>query len=343
MIYIQSENFRLLETGQVEDVRSAVQAAIELEHATMPPYLYALYSLGTSNSAIKQTLRSIVAEEMLHMMLAGNLLNAIGGTPSINTPAFVPSYPGPLPGSVHGCLDVHLKPFSRQLCEEVFMEIEEPERPLEFRVLSREAVAPPATIGQFYSRLKAALKDEYFTGPASRQVTSPLFDLPEEQQRIVDLVSAGKAIDFIVRQGEGTTDDPFDVPGQLAHYYQFAEIFKGRKLVPNPAATPDTPPDERYIYGGAPIVIESGILPVVENPRSVHYPAGSPARIKSDEFNRSYTGILAMLQEAFSGTPDAINEAIDLMQLQLRPLAQALVQITLEGGMRAGPTFEYLV
>jgi len=343
MIYIRSATMGLLETGSIDDVRQAVQTAIEIEHATMPPYLFARYSLGTSNPAIRQTLVSIIREEMLHMMLACNLLNAIGGTPSIDTPEFVPSYPGPLPGSIQGSLTVPLKPFSRELCEDVFMEIEEPEKPLQFRAMVLENVTgPPPTIGAFYARLKSVLRPEHFTGPAERQATSPFFAMPAEDQVISNVESASHAIDYIVRQGEGTSDDPFDVPGQLGHYYQFAEIVKGRKLIQNPAAGPESPPSDRYIYGGDPIVIAPGVLPLVENPRSSHYPAGSAARVKSDEFNHSYTEMLAKLQEAFSGAPDVLSEAIGMMTFGMRPLAQSLVQIELEGGLRAAPTFEYL-
>ena len=82
----------------VEEVRVALQKAIELEHATIPTYLTAYYSLrpGT-NREIATLLRSIIVEEMQHMTLAANLLNAVGGSPDINKPEFVPRYPGPLP------------------------------------------------------------------------------------------------------------------------------------------------------------------------------------------------------------------------------------------------------
>ena len=37
-----------------------------------------------------ELIESVVMEEMLHMVLAANVLNAIGGTPSIGRPGFVP-------------------------------------------------------------------------------------------------------------------------------------------------------------------------------------------------------------------------------------------------------------
>src|ERR1019366_837314 len=125
MLYMKPELFALLGTNKIEDLRTVIQTAIELEHSTMPPYLFALYSLGNSNPTIYSTLREIAVEEMLHMLLACNLLNAVSGTPKINDPTFVPSYPTPLPGTVHGSLIVPLKPFSKAVAENVFMEIEE--------------------------------------------------------------------------------------------------------------------------------------------------------------------------------------------------------------------------
>ena len=75
-------------------LQSLLQTAIEVEHSTIPAYLCALYSIkdGT-NQAAAQIIKSVVLEEMLHMILAANVLNAIGGHPSINHQEFVPNYP----------------------------------------------------------------------------------------------------------------------------------------------------------------------------------------------------------------------------------------------------------
>jgi Ferritin-like len=347
MLYMKPELFALLDTNKIGDLRKVIQSAIEIEHSTMPPYLYALYSLGSTNAPIYTTLRTIVLEEMLHMLLACNLLNAVGGTPKIHDPRFVPNYPTPLPGTVHGGLTVPLAPFSKTLAKDVFMEIEEPELPLNFPVLPLDALGPPArTIGQFYGRIKASLQaigPGAFTGDPARQVTTPLFPMPEPDQRVTDLGSAIAAIDYIVKQGEGTSESPNFAPGTLAHYYQFAEIVNGRKLIPNPHATPATPPAERYIYGGAPIVLQPGILPLLENPRSTNYAVGSDARQASDDFNRTYTRILGMLDTAFDGTTADLSTAIDTMKYDLTPAAQQLTQIVLGNGLHAGPTFEYLL
>src|SRR5947199_3695973 len=94
-------------------VRNALQNAVKLEHATIPVYLYGLYSLQRGkNVAVAEILQSVVVEEMLHMTLASNVLNALGGSPQIDRPGFIPTYPGPLPGGVEGSLIVALASFS---------------------------------------------------------------------------------------------------------------------------------------------------------------------------------------------------------------------------------------
>jgi hypothetical protein len=56
---------------------------MKVEHATIPPYLLALYSIhpGTNLDAT-QVLRVAVVEEMLHFTFGANLLNAVGGKPT---------------------------------------------------------------------------------------------------------------------------------------------------------------------------------------------------------------------------------------------------------------------
>ena len=160
-----------LEIGVIrnlDDLKGFLQKAIELEHATIPPYLVAHYSLyGDINKEIKDCLREVAVEEMLHMTLAANVLNAIGGEPRINFAEFVPNYPSRLPLGVGSSdpkneLVVPLERFSKQLLKNVFLEIEEPEKPREFPLVERAAeLAAPgftfATIGEFYEAVKKAL------------------------------------------------------------------------------------------------------------------------------------------------------------------------------------------
>ena len=81
-----------------EDVFHYLYVAMQLEHATIPPYLMGLYTIkpGTNQDAA-MNIREVVVEEMLHLTLAANILNAVGGTPDLTCPGFVPTYPARLP------------------------------------------------------------------------------------------------------------------------------------------------------------------------------------------------------------------------------------------------------
>lgn len=324
----------------------ALQTAIELEHATIPAYLYALYSIVPGkNTQIGALLRSVVLEEMTHMGLACNLLNAVGGAPEIDKPGFVPTYPGPLPGSVETGLTVPLAPLSLQLVADVFMAIEQPEDPLQFRSL-RRADTDLVTIGEFYAAIADQLKlagPEVFSGDPDRQVTHDLGD--EKLIAITNLSTALQAIETIVEEGEGTRQSPLDREGELAHYYRFGEVKHGRQLVPNPGAPPDGPPEDRYSYTGPPIPFEAaGVRPLITNPSQSPYPAGSVAAIMNSNFNYTYTALLKNLHATFNGQPECLMSAVGLME-SCKQLAMEMGQLpadpTQPTGSRVGPSFDW--
>jgi hypothetical protein len=233
----------------------------------------------------------------------------------------------------------------------VFMKIEEPEHPLIFQTAAAAMVQPPRTIGEFYSRIKQQIQTleaeaqqkqtTIFTGDPARQATSGNLGVPSADQKINSAASAAKAINFIVEQGEGTTTSPkFGDDDGFAHYYRFAELAGGKKLVPNPVSQPTDPPDKQYLYGPDPIPFDpTRVLPLVENPRSAQYPPD--VRAASDQSNRLYTNILKALHDAFNGSPSRISEARDLMG-DLSGAVAALTAMTVNGTQRAGPTFEFM-
>ena len=329
---------RSMPLGTVEQVRDALQYAIKLEHATIPPYLTALYSLKPGmNQAIGQLIKGIVFQEMQHMTLAANMLNAIRGEPDIDNKEFVPTYPGGLPfhiGDRDGkSFEVSLKAFSLDVVESTFMRIEEPDQPIVFPVGSQMLALVQQqfrTIGDFYRALRAALKPEWFTGDHARQVSgivSPVFTLADAQT----------AIDTIVEQGEGTTTSPLAGPGaQLAHYYRFAEIFHQRTLVP------DSTVKEGYSYSGAPIRFDpAGVWPIVANPHSGLYPPTSIQRVELDVFNQIYSNLLRALHTTFNGHPDFLDTAIGLM-FDLKLQAIKLMSIPIGASTNAAPCYEYV-
>lgn len=346
MLLLRHELLDELDT--IDGLRTAVQAAVELEHATIPPYLYAYYSLDQAkNPQIAGLIHSVMHQEMAHMALAANILNAIGGAPSIDDPAFVPTYPGPLPGGVESQLRVHLEPFSLELVHDTFMEIEEPEDPLAFPVRARLMDAPPGkTIGEFYAAIGSAIStlgDSIFTGDPALQVTKVLS--PGDLPAVKDVASAAAVIETIVEEGEGTTHSPLDdqPAGELAHYYRFAEIYHGGVLTPNPNPPPDPKPTDLYFYDKAnqPIPFDpTGVYPLPADPSTAGYPAGSKAQRLCSTFNYGYTSVLKVLHATFNGQPDQISVAIGMMD-SLREQAMEMVTVPVGDGNNAGPSFEY--
>ncbi len=338
MIALKPELFQDL-NGTVEGLRCALQNAIELEHATIPPYLYALYSIRQdTNAEIAALIKSVVVQEMLHMAIDCNVLNAIDGHPRIDDPRFVPKYPGHLPGGVEDSLIVGLAPFSKQLLLDTFMVIEEPEEPLHFPVLNFAVGAlQPTTIGQFYDGIMLQIKnlgDAIFTGDPKKQLTTGFG--PLRTMRIDNAKSAIAALELIVRQGEGTKMSPLDPEHEAAHYYRFAEIYYGKKLIPNP-----NPGKPEYVYGGHSIAFDpAAVLPVITNPRRDSYAEGSAAFNLNRTFNETYTSLLKALQATFGGEPDRLGPAITLMEA-MKEQAFVLMSTEVVPGQTAGPTFEY--
>lgn len=322
------------------DLHLMVQNAIELEHATIPTYLCAYFTLklGT-NQPVAQIIRSVLIEEMLHMSIASNLLIALGGRPAIDNPAFVPKYPGPLPMGIGNGLIVPLAKCSIELVRDVFMKIEEPAQPLVLK--SSVAEAPSySTIGEFYEAIADKIREFgpiAFAHPSGPQMVDNSWFPADELFSIHDVDSACAAIDVIVQQGEGTTTSPLDMEGDIAHYYRFEQIVKGKRLVADPAA------EHGYSFSGAPLALDTrNVWNMQENPDPDALPAGSRAQHVSLQFAAAYTSLLRALHETFNGTPDAINRTMGIMY-ELRLLAQQVLETPLPGSpdQSTGLAFRY--
>jgi hypothetical protein len=331
----------------LDDLRRHLQWAIELEHSTIPPYLCALYSLDPDrNAEAGQVIGSVLTEEMLHLALAANLLNAVGGTPRLDTPELLPAYPHPLP---HGDRSLHIQlvPFGTQALD-LFLRIEKP----------ASADEPPQsdeyrTIGQFYAAIKAGFETlcdklgetEMFSGDPGRQIGQ--FHLRGGGGTVVpvhDLASALAALGEIIEQGEGAArsavwDGDRDVfhpdREEVAHFYRFQELRLGRRY-----RTGDTPASGPT--GEAIEVDLDGVFPMRPNQRIEDYRQGSPVRIAQEQFNQTYCLLLCQLEEAFNGDPGRLKDAVGAMYA-LRGQALALMKMPSgDGRTTAGPTFEYV-
>src|SRR5262249_37220155 len=206
------------------DLQDALRTAMQLEFATIPPYLCAQWSINDDPGGVGDIVKGIVVQEMFHFALAGNMLTAIGGTPSIANAAFVPSYPtNVLPGGIPQKLPVDLQPLSLNQLQ-VFMQIEYPE----FPPVALVPAAAPTTIGAFYETIAAGFS--MLNPPIAANAH---FVNMSEAVQIKSVADALAAILRIKTEGEGTRGSPDQPPedgSRLAHYYVFKEIFTGKRL-----------------------------------------------------------------------------------------------------------------
>lgn len=327
----------------LESLRTHLQWAIELEHATLAPYLTALYSIkeGT-NAEATEVIKSVFLEEMLHMALAANILNAVGGTPRFDYKGFIPTFPTPLP---HGdaSFQVGLGKFSVAAIRS-FLNIERP----------AETDAEPAeekyhSIGQFYAAIIEGLKtccatlgeDVVFSGDPAWQLTkeTTFYGGAGHLIGVTDLASALAAMEEIVEQGEGLDHGSiFDGDKnmfhperqEVGHYFRFQEILKGRsyQMGDTPASGPT----------GEEFTVDwDAVHNMRPNPDIDDYPADSPAREKMEALAQGYSDMLRMMERSFGGEPRLFGETVGTM-FELRHLIVELMQMPSgDGETTVGP------
>lgn len=337
-----------------DDLISYLHAAMALEHATIPTYLTAYYSIrSTTNSDAAHIIRVAAVEEMLHLTLVANVMNAIGGEPDLTRPGFVPSYPTYLPdGEDDFTVDLrHLSPEA----VETFCQIERPGKApsADSRLVTtpdtgrRLLVASPTTegmhfysIGEFYAEIaegleKLAADDPgLFNGDPDRQVGPEYFYSGGGVVIAVsDLDSARRALAFIAAQGEGLDSGMYDADGELAHYYRFQQLQLGRYYqVGDHPGSPSGPPLS---------VSWNDVYKVKVSARLSDYPPGSELESFARKFNADYGAFLATLTKAFNGQPKLLLDAVCDM-FRLRDGFNRLIRNPLPGsdGLHAAPTFE---
>lgn len=328
-----------------QDLQQHLQTAIELEHSTLPPYLCALYSLRDgANDEARAVLHSVAIEEMLHLTLAANILNAVGGAPVLDAPQLLPAHPTTLPHG-DGSVILSLRLFSKEAIAG-FMAVERP----------GQADAPAqddryATIGQFYraiedglERLAAELGEAaLFDGDPARQVTDAIYYGGSGRiVAVTDLASARLALHEIVEQGEGLDHQSiFDgykdmfhpERDDIGHYFRFDQLLQERAYTRGD--TPSSGPS-----GGRVAVDWSAVHAMAVDPRSADHAPGSPVRIAMDAFNTSYCAVLQLLERTFNGTPALLRYATGAMY----GLKQQMIDLIAmsEEGAGTGPSFEWI-
>jgi hypothetical protein len=350
----------------IKDLQYYLKVAMQLEHATIPPYLIALYSIKpNTNLAATDIIRTVVVEEMLHLTLASNLLNAVGGEPDLSSQGFVARYPAHLPDGEED-FEVNRAAFSLETLE-IFLKIERPakenKRNLEINrvtgrknsIINSQGSSEPDlennkedipvlnyySIGEFYDAiiggfhfLNKKYPNELFIGNPDKQITSEYYYsgggniIP-----VYDLHSAINAINEIIEQGEGARNSIDDKGKEIAHYYRFEQLKIGRYY--NQGDQPGAP-------SGEPLVMDwSAIYPLKTNVVQTDYPLGSEIAIASKQFNDFYGEFLTELTKAFNDEPKLLVPAVGKM-FHIKDLIHTMVRNPIPGieKYNGAPTFE---
>lgn len=335
------------------ELKLRLQEALELEHFTIPPYLTALYSIhdGTNIEA-RNIIRTVAVEEMLHMVMVANIINAIGGTPRISGKAFLPHYPSGLAHSANG-FKVNLLRFSKQAIN-TFLDIERP--------------APPGTahpsrkqekfhsIGEFYEAIRQALQrfdaeakskghaKGIFTGTQAQVTQEHYYGSGGDLVAVYSIEDANRAIDEIVGQGEGidsgilvsADDGELNEEVELAHYYRFNQIFCEQRY--KTGDTEDTGPT------GAPMAVDwNAVHKMMPNPKMKDFENQPRVLELIKDFNKTYMRLLDALDRGCNGHPELMRTLATPLMHALREKAVDLMRIpTGKGDYTAGPTYEYV-
>lgn len=345
----------------ISHLQECLRTALQLELSTIPPYLCGLYTIKEgSNVEAGALIRSVVVEEMLHMVLVANILNAITDPKTIkkgeklfNVKDIIPNYPTPLPGGIvpevpKGTppFKVQLLKFSREALDE-FSTIERPSDP------KAPITGNFDSIGQFYEAIRYGLlrlNDDtpggIFIGDPKRQVTPEhYYGSGGKITKVITYEDAEEAIGEIVGQGEGidgtiaTEQVMFGENIEYAHYFKFQEICFGRMYSANDT---NFQMPVKSIPTGKPFTVSwSSVYNMKPNPKMKDYEKNPELLQKAIDFNKVYVQLLNGINDAVSGEPDLLIKGITVMY-DLKYKALELLNIPLENGECAGPTFEYV-
>ncbi len=347
----------------VEQLHYYLVQAMKLEHATIPPYLTALYSLkpGTNLDTF-HIIRTAVVEEMLHLTLVANVLNAVGGNlkSTLTAPDFIPEYPTKLPANVGDFL-VGLSRFSQSTLK-TFLQIEKGDHVPEdeplvvsrsgqknfLRVHDRDSSFTFSSIGAFYAEIIRSLYalhqekgNDLFCGQPERQITPEYYYNGGGDIIVVsDLPSAIRALKVIQEQGEGSrTKAIYDAERELSHYYRFQQLELGQYYVVN-KNDPEKSNQPNHPNGGCFQVDWQAVYPLKDNAKLSDYPEGSELYVAAKEFQSAYSNFLAEIEYAFDGHPQQLIPSVGGM-FRLKELANHLIRNPIPGtdGENAAPIF----
>ena len=207
-----------------------LHAAMAVELTTLPTYLYAYWSLKTQEDGgsylgtlAARLIISVITEEMLHMGLVANVINALGGAFTLNKAHFIPTYPGPIIRHTTGKFgyEVGLLRFSSAALD-TFLEIEKPSQNKPFINLTGKP-REWNTIGEFYKAIEGQLTEDldYSHGNQLAGFNNPGLG---QMIQVTSQQTAIDALSLIVDQGEGFEETETDGDNELSHYQKYKNI-----------------------------------------------------------------------------------------------------------------------
>ena len=345
-----------------EQILYWLHEAAEIEHNLMCCYLYAAFSIKSSDpswtdpqkqavAGWSRVITSVALEEMTHLCLVGNLMNAFGAKAHFNRPMF-PIESGPYPAD----FVIRLQPFSQA----TVAHFKYLERPLSVQIHDASGFAPArtyhrdsaqdrlspgardyTTVGELYASLRRGMdafaaahgEDALFLGDPALQIDAALTPLPGVCA-IHTLADAHRALDTIVTQGEGAGDEHGD-----SHFCRFSRLGDelDRLLLEDPAFEPAWPAATNPVMNQP---------PTPDGKVHVNHPESAPLL---DLANALYTASLRCLLQGFSssdrpGKAQWLSTSFALMRA-LVPLGQGLAARPANAdapGVNAGLTFTSL-
>lgn len=313
---------------KLDVLKEGLRRAAQIEFATIPLYLTALWSIIDQDHVAAKSIRAVAHEEMLHLALICNLLSALGERPVL-TGALMPRFPGRFPGGVHPKLKLELLGYEPRALD-MFMTIERPEIPVPIAGV-RQAQCPNMgkTIGAFYREILAVFQTLDPPLRSESQIAGPFAWFV-----MTNLDHVETALTLITAQGEGANGIPFTRnPKQLSHYYRFKSLAmlthlkwdkKGKSLIPGKPIPP--PPVFKLAPASA-----SGYGPAA--PRKL--------RKACNDFDVTYSRMLRLLEGSWlEGGDKSFIKALELM-FDLGPLARTIMHIDTPDGRGYCPTFRY--
>lgn len=290
----------------------------------------------------RRVLLDVAAQEMLHWALVNNILTAVGSAPYVSRP-HLPHQAKGYPAGVQ----VALAPFGeRALRHFLFLERPEgmeladaegfdPSGPA-LPIMSERDLVPGARSSPPSATCTAPSKPASLAWPRSTVRTVSSSDRRRAQATafwpellaIVDLATAGRAIELIVEQGEGARGDWGE-----AHYGRFLAVFEEYRTLreADPTFDPAHP------------VTAAGVRPVEGSEPEVRITDPATAAV-SDRFNVVYDLILQMIVRYFAAAEETEDERgalgyafVVLMIVVIKPLGLLLATLPV-GPAHAGAT-----